>query len=401
MKKTIQSRITLVLIAAIALIALIGGLSLYYFTQISTDIDQIIKGDIRAERSAEKIKGLILDLRNAQKIYFEAVKIGEEPIDIERQLEDFEKALQEHQTFLLPENTERHNKISQLTTEYRDLLQSIQPDETGTNAIKIRSAEKKMLKISKEMRSLISELLSTRYDALEEHQGDIRVLISKAHRNMLLLFGICAFGGLFLIILAPTRVTAPFKRYISAINEVEDLKFETQLPVTGHDEVAQLGKSINRLIHRFSTFDEIKRKRIRFEKSKQRVLANMLDLGVMMMAIEGEVLFMNAQLAKILNLNTEEYQGKDYKKVSIPEELKEMISEVLKKKERLDSRMMILNYVNKNGKEKIAVEVLVDVGLVRNYQGNVVNLAITFEDITNPPGQSVFKRISIIDQELI
>lgn len=403
MKKTIQNRITLVLVAAIALIALIGILSLYYFSQISTDIDQIIKSDIMATRSAEKVKGLVLDLRNSQKVYFEAVKSGEVPIDIERQIDDFETALEEHQkSFLIPENQERLGKIIQSSKEYRALVQSIKPEETEIKISEVRTIEKKTLKISDEMRNLIKELLTTRYRQLEEHQADIEVLTSKAHRNMLLFLFICAAGGILLVIIAPTRVTAPFKKYIDAINEVEDLKFETKLPVKGSDEVALLGKSINRLVDRFRTFDEIKRKRIRFERSKQRVLANMLDLGVMMLAIEGDVLFMNAQLAKILNLNTEEFQGKDFKKVNIlPEELKEMISEVLKKKERVDSRMMILNYQNKNEKEKNAVEVLVDVGLVRNYQGNVVNLVITFEDITNPAGQSVFKRISIIEQELI
>jgi hypothetical protein len=31
--------------------------------------------------------------------------------------------------------------------------------------------------------------------------------------------------------------------------------------------------------------------------------------------------------------------------------------------------------------------------------GKVANVVVTFEDITNPPGQSVFKRISFKEQE--
>lgn len=290
MKRPIQSRITTVLIVSILLIAVMGVLSLYYFSQISGDIDQIIKSDIIAERSAQKMEGMFLDLK---------------------------------------------------------------------------------------------------------------MLIANAHRNMLLVLFICLAGGLILVFLAPRRVTAPFRRYIDAVKEVEELKFDTKLPIKGDDEVAELGTSINNLIDRFCTFDEMKQKRIQFEKSKQRVLANMLDQGVMMIAIEGDILFLNAQLAKILDLDTESYQGKDHHVVSIPEELKEMIAEVLKKKEKIDSRMMIFHYKEKGEKEKKAVEVLVDAGLVRNFKGLVVNIIITFEDITNPPGSSVFKRISITEQALV
>ena len=65
---------------------------------------------------------------------------------------------------------------------------------------------------------------------------------------------------------------------------------------------------------------------------------------------------------------------------------------------------MILNYIDKkepNRESNSAIEVLVDVGLVRNYQGTVVNIIITFEDITNPDADSVFKRISFKEQDLV
>lgn len=402
---SIQSRISLVLLLAFLLIALIGGFSLVYFTQISGFLDRTVKSDILADRYAREIKETILDLRIAQKLYLESLKSKSERFDIQRTLDRLEKDLLKNQKVAFTEvNKQRIIELIGLKKTMTDeiiRIEDILDDPEAKETINFKEFDKRFSANILKTQEIALLVATDRHKRLEQHQNEIEVLTENAYRNMLLFIFVCLGGSLALLILAPKRVTAPINRYISAIAEVEDLKFDTRLPISSEDEVATLGKSINSLIDRFRTFDEIKIKRIQFEKSKQRVMANMLDLGVMMLAIEGNILFLNAQLANLLDFESEDYQGKDYHDVDFPDELKEMISEVLKTREKIDSRMMIFYYNKKGQDDKQAVEVLVDVGLVRNYQGDVVNLIITFDDITNPSGESVFKRISFAEQHLI
>lgn len=398
--KTIQGRITTVLAASLVLVGLIGGLALYYLAELSRNIGQVIRKDVLVVRGAEKVKGTFLDLQRAERLYWDSLGRSEPVLqDIQKDLDGFREALDEHlQLATAPENRQVLTQLSDLFEKYRTVLREA---SGGQEPEQIRAEEKKAAALGQEMGELIDGALSLRYLELDRHQADIQVLIANANRNMLLFLLLSVGGGVLLVSLAPSRVTAPFKKFIAAINQVEELKFDTRLPETGYREIAQVGRSINRLVDRIRTFDELKQKKIQFEARKQRVLANMVDLGVMLLTVEGEILFMNAQLAKTLNLGSEAYQYKNFRLVSLPEEIKDMVQDVLKKKQRMDSRMMILVYREKAEKEGKAVECNVDAGLVRDDEGAIANVVITFEDISSPGGQSVFKRITIVEQELI
>lgn len=396
MKKTIQSRITTVLITSIFFITLIGGLSLYYISQISSDIELVIKKDIMVEREIGLVKSELINLQRLQRIYLDSLRNQEELISLAPSFGNIRKSFE--QILPLIESSlvkEKMNEMELILNEYELFLNGVGHAIQDYSFKQMRSDRDRLNKFNERIKSIINEILEIRYQRIDEHQKGIEILIDNALRNMLLFLLISVAGGAVLIIIAPKQVTAPFKRFVSAIEEFKELKFDTRLPVSGGDEVSNLGRVINKLLDRLNTFDEIKRKRIQFEKNKQRVLCNMLDQGVLIISIEGEILFMNAQLAKVLNINAESYQSKDYVQADIPDEMKEIIHQFLKSKEKTDNLMFILNYFDPKSEMKQMVEVLVDVGLVRNYKGEIVNVIFTFEDITHIKGESLFKRISI------
>lgn len=400
MKKKIERRITLLLVISLCFVVLVGTVSIFYFSTLSKDIDQIIKTDIIIERSAEKMRVALLDLKRIERVFLEALHQGELPVEVEEAINRFEESIKTHQNLsLLSENTTRLKELDALIAEYSKEISRLQ-NKANPSSHSIEITEKKLLLITNKMHALINEILEIRYDTLSQRQEKMDWVISNAKRNMLFLVVFVLGGGTLLIILAPRRVTAPFRKYIAAIHEIEDLKFGIRLPIKGDDEVAQLGKAMNHLIEKLTTFDEIKEKRIRFDKNKQRVLMNMIDQGVMIISKEGDILSMNSQLTNFLNLDSAHYEEQDYHMVDLPEELKEMIKEALKSKEKVNSRMMILNHTNSENDQEFAIEVLVDIGLVRNYKGDVVNLIFTIEDISHPRGASVFKRISLGEEKL-
>lgn len=227
-------------------------------------------------------------------------------------------------------------------------------------------------------------------------------MLNSAKRNIFLLIslGILAVG--LVIYLAPQRVLLPIHTYVNALRELKDLKFDVRLPIFQDNEIADLGHEINTFIDAFLEFDTMKVKKIQFEKRKMQVLSDILNLGVIIISIEGDVLFMNAQMASFLNLSSENFQKKDFHFVRLPEELKELFDEAISKKEKFENRMMFLTYAKADedgGEHNEAVELLVDAGMVRNYVGEVANIIFTFEDISNAHDKSIFKRISFHHKE--
>ncbi len=399
MKKTIESRITMVMAIALTLVSLTGFLALYYFQVISSDVDKIIRDDILAARSTETLKTIVLNLKRGERNFLDSLRENSQPYDLSSLLIDLKDEIIKQQKLNSSSAIQdRLNDLDVLASEYLDTLEKYSSPERSYSS-NLTQLEQDLQKITEYMQEIVSSLLSERYLLLESHQIDIEVVVSKVHRNMLLFIFISITSGIILIFMSPKKVTEPIRKFIATVREMQQLKFDTRIPVTGNNELTELAQELNRLLDTIQLFDEMKQRRIQFEHSKQRVLANMLDQGVMMVAIEGNLIFMNDQLVRVLGLDSSDYQGVEYQLVRIPEELKEMIEEVLKIKERINSRMMILKAHDSD--ESKMVEVLVDVGLVRNNQGNVVNLVITFEDITNPDGSSVFKRISILEQSLV
>lgn len=389
-----------VLIAALVLLGLVGALSLYYFSEVSHSIGHILRRDITVLRNGEKLKGILEDTRRLEKLYFEGIRRSGEPVDIGVNIDDLQSESEEQlELAVMPHNREYLQQLLDLVKKYRETVKEAAKEDLPVD--RVVAMEKTAQQLTQQMEDLVVEFLTRRYQEMDRHHEEIEILVTNANRNMLLFLFLCVVGGLVLVWLAPSRVAEPFQKFIRAIREVEELKFDTKLPEIGYEEVAQVSRSINRLIDRVRVFDELKQKKILFEARKQRVLANMVDLGVMMLTLNGEILFMNSQLAKILKLKTESYRYKNFRLVALPEELKDMVEDILKKKQRVDSRMLILMYREKGDKEEKAVECNMDASLVRNEEGEIENIIITFEDISNPIGQSVFKRISIREQELL
>jgi HAMP domain-containing protein len=403
MKRTIQSRITLILSLALGTVFLTGALSLYNFSVISDDVKRILLRELEADRTAEEIRTQLSNLKQIEKIYLtpqgdftDSVAVSD--LDLTTPMRGILVKVQQYRQYILvEENFARIQTLETLAQKYLNLLvtralqKDLHPSQVGDG----------LSETSSQMQDLMRQIIEASVLQLEGYRAEIEILISNAKRDMLLVLVIGLTGGFFLLIISPKRVTNPLNRFRSAISEIKDLKLDVKINVQGDDELAALGNEINAMVESLRVFDDMKQKRIQFEKNRLRVLANMSDQGVLLISIEGQILFMNGQMATILALDTEDYANKDYHHVALPEEIREMISEIISSKERIDSRMMILSCHSKDRDDAPRmIEVLVDVGLVRNYQGDVVNIFFTFEDISDPQGHSVFRRLSFVDPKV-
>lgn len=411
MKSTIENRIKLILAIALSLVVLMGSVTLYYFTAISQNLETVIGTDIELERTGQRLRQVYFELQNVEKVYLYSLQNTTDPdlnqtaaALVREVIRDYFSKIDENMQHkkISTENVQRMTNLKEKATQYEALIKASEKMRSERQFVDLKRLEVELKESLEQQDKIINQFLSARYQTFDSHQKSLENMLGNAKRNLFLLLSLAILAAGLVIYLAPQRVLLPIRTYVNALRELKDLKFDVRLPAFQDTEIADLGHEINSFIDAFLEFDTMKVKKIQFEKRKLQVLSDILNLGVIIISIEGDVLFMNAQMASFLKLSSENFQKKDFHFVRLPDELKELFDEAMSKKEKFENRMIFLTYMRADeaGEEhEEAVELLVDAGMVRNYIGEVANVVFTFEDISNLHDRSIFKRISFHHRE--
>lgn len=411
MFSSIQNRLKLILGVNIIFGLLMGGITFFFFAQISEDIELVIGTDIKLERIGYKLKPLSSVLSRDHNMYLNLLNKNPELEDIAAKVlkEDVKKsldAIEENLGFkIAKENEKLINNLKSKLLEYIKIVEAINMKRKLGEKVNAKVQKSQLNVLVTLQQKMIDQLISVRSKRFVEHQSKIKDLLSNSERIIVLVISLSLVGISLILLLAPQKVVRPIKSYVNAIKELRELKFDVRLPVNQDNELAELGKEINAFIEAFTKFDEMKVKKIQFEKRRLQFLTTMLNLGVVILSKEGNILFMNAQMASFLKLSSEDFHKKDFHFVRLQDELKELFEDAIAKNEKFENRMIVVTYEKENSdgeKHEEAVELLVDAGVVRNHAGDVVNVILTFEDISCPkedPSSSVFHRLSFYHKE--
>jgi len=123
----------------------------------------------------------------------------------------------------------------------------------------------------------------------------------------------------------------------------------------------------------------MKIKKIAFEKRKLDTLANMIHAGVIVVSVEGEILYMNRSLYEILGLTTERIIHVSIDEAPLPSELKSLFKESIDRKDRFEDRKWNFTYTNEEGYH-VGQGVTVSFSPVRNHAGDIVNFVIVMRE---------------------
>ncbi len=384
---TIANRIQMSFVAAIGMVLLIGFLSFYYINQLNKGLERVVQEDIRLARLTEEIKNTTFEIFQQERRILAESADPQKLADILNLTKNLKSLTQRASDFSLKqENIDRYNEIKTLTEDYETALQKLllNPDSTQEKNI----IREKLIKIS----SLNRQIQLDRYKELDLHQKQVAHLSSEAQRNMIIVVLLMLLSGLALGFVAPNLVVTPFKKMVQAINEVRTGKLNISIPVDADDEIGTLAKSLNNMIYELKEFDEMKIKRIAFERRRFETLANMVDYGVMVLKREGVIEFINSQLYLLLGLDTGEIEGYRLEHTPLPQSIKDLCFECLNTKEKIDNREMVLHLKDRKG-SPLTIELLVDTSMVRTHDGTIVNIVITFEEKKAHLNSSHFARL--------
>ena len=375
MKKwSIANRIQFSFVAAIGMVLVIGFLSFYYINRLNKGLETLVEQDIRLARLTEEIKSVTFEVFKQERLLFTDPNDNESLAKLQQFANDLYKLTEQtEQLSFKDENRQRYQQMGLLSLEFVKTLEEV-PGATDLNAIRAKLRDR-LIKIS----TLNRAVLNDRYKELESHQEQINRLSSDAQRNMIIVVLLMLLSGLALGFVAPNVVVTPFKKMVQAINEVRTGKLNISIPVEADDEIGTIAKSLNTMIAELREFDEMKIKRIAFEKRRFETLANMVDYGVMVLKREGVIEFINSQLYILLKIDTKEIEGYRIEHTPLPTEIKDFLVEVLETKEKMDNQELTLHLKDKKGNE-FEVAMLIDTAMVRTHDGTIVNVIITFEE---------------------
>jgi len=216
-----------------------------------------------------------------------------------------------------------------------------------------------------------------------------RMFVS-AQQNQMLIFVIVVVGGAFLAFFMPRRAVWPFKRVLRAFGEVLECHLNVRLPVHGGDELAELSRTFNLMMSQLEELDEMKVKRIAFERRRFELLANALDMGVVLASVEGKIIFMNAPAFRAFNVTSEQVINKDMDEAPLPASILDLLREGLDERARLEHRLTELTFEMENGKEETR-KLHVDVIPVLTHAGELVNALMFIEEWDVARGERIFQ----------
>lgn len=369
-----EKRVQFAFILAVLLVLFIGLFSFFYLHRFNEEVRQVVEHDVLLTRNAERLKASLYETQRLERLLFSSSDFNENRAKLAALLKEIVQISQEGEEISIKSDNEAHYKnIVDFIDAYQKVFRALR-DPSG-----FRATHANFWTMVQGVVGEINQVIHDRYAELEDHQKLVRRLQSDTQRNMIVVILLTFISGLGLTLVMPKIVTAPFKKIIGGLEEARQCNFDVKLAVEGHDEIAQVGRSVNRLLDQIAEFDNIKVKRIAFEQRKFDNLANMLGCGVILINREGYIEYLNSHLYTRMGVETEDVIGIEVAKAPFAEELKELFLETLTKLQKFDGQelMMTLKREKEGEKPEKKEKFVVDCNLIRNHLGDIVNLLFT------------------------
>jgi len=201
-----------------------------------------------------------------------------------------------------------------------------------------------------------SEFQDIQYYETVERDKKIKKIISETKRHMMI---VLIIGFLFTIILAlviPGKIALPFKKIKDAIRELQDCNFDVSIYYSQDDEIGEIAREMNKMIHSFKVFEELRADRISVENRKFDALANLVRRPVLVANAHGSLIYLNNQTYSLLQVQSEDVIGKEMTEAVIPATIIETYELAIKRRSKIENAEVRI--LAKHQDDEVKLEVL-------------------------------------------
>jgi len=384
---TLQKRLHMSFAIALALVLITGATSLYYIHQFDQQVHDTLIIDIELAAAGDQLHTALQESKAAYLSYLKQPSDGQQ----------YKIMLQNFDVFL--EGVAQSQKISRINYNisiHQEMLEEGNSLKVLMEASNVTSEDRVVFETAandyfNKAAARLETIQKHRREEMLSHRIFIDKMFARAQQNQILIIVVVLIGGIFLAFFMPRRAVWPFRSILRAFNEVWECNLSVRLPVRGADELAELSRGFNQMIAQLEELDEMKVKRIAFERRRFEVLANSLDMGVLLVAVEGKVLFVNAPAYRVFGVMSTQMINKDVEETPLPEQIKNYLQEALRTKQRIERRKWDGVFKTAEDKE-VERTVTIDMMPVRTHTGDLVNILMFIEEIDTPREKRVFHR---------
>ncbi len=194
----------------------------------------------------------------------------------------------------------------------------------------------------------IGELSDKILDAFSEFQNfqlyqdegrdkKIKEIINETKRKMMITLIIAFLWTIILGLIIPGKIALPFKKIKDAIRELQDCNFDVSIYYSQDDEIGEIAREMNKMIHSFKVFEELRADRIAVENRKFDVLANMVKKPVLLANANGELIYLNNKVYSLLQVQSEDCIGKVMSDAVLPACIIETYELAIKRRSKIEN----------------------------------------------------------------
>ncbi len=230
----------------LAVIAIVGAMTMVQINELGEAIDMILKENYRSVVACQDMKES-LERMDSGTLFTLAGNEPEGKRLIEEYTSKFRDALHvELGNITLPGEREKAEKVQALFERYVEVIPPV--TEVGRSPVE-RKAEyfSKMQPLFQEIKDVAQDILLMNQTNMNEANNAARSLADTTHRRMLTAIMVSAFLALLFSYLAHRWILHPINRLIESTNEIRGGNLDLVLEGSSRDEIGRLSESFNEM----------------------------------------------------------------------------------------------------------------------------------------------------------
>ncbi|MBC77233.1 MAG: hypothetical protein CME64_14575 [Halobacteriovoraceae bacterium] len=229
-----------------------------------------------------------------------------------------------------------------------------------------------------------SEFQDIQYYQNERRDQQIEEIIGETRRYMLIILIITFLATILMSLVIPGKIALPFKKINDAVRELQDCNFDVSIYYNQKDEIGELAFELNKMIANMKAFEELRTDRISVEHRKFDMLANMVRRNVLIANANGELIYLNNSMYRLLDVESEEVLNKNMTDTIIPQSIKEAYDLALKRRSKIENAEIVITHkktVEVENEETGVVEEIGEEVEVFNGFANVIPIRAKESDL--------------------
>ena len=337
MNLSLKKRIAISFIIANLAVLVLSFVVFHFLHNLNTNIESITSKSMRISSLTNEVRLSTLQILETQGVILVSKKPSKSSLNrLRNKLKIIKSQLQE----LLDAQSQGQKELSELLAYITSLEIVLK---------KSSSFHKNVVGLRKSIGDFFEKILNvfTKLQELQDNQSmkrdqQIREIIKDTKKKMMFTLIIGFFATILLGFIVPGKIALPFKKIKDALRELQECNFDVSIFYNQDDEIGEIAREMNKMIHSFKTFEELRMNRISLENRKFDALANMGKKPVLVASADSKIIYMNGSLYNLMRVQSEDVIGKVMDETLVPKSIIDCYKMAIKRRSKIENMKIVI-----------------------------------------------------------